>query len=107
MKIGYVRVSKDDQNLDLQLDALSRVGCEQIFTDQGVSRATIEREGLSRLSRQPGKVTCWLSGSWTAWRCLLKLPSQASDKRPARQRCEVFQERRMDSHILVEQIFAL
>ncbi|SEG16690.1 Site-specific DNA recombinase [Nitrosospira multiformis ATCC 25196] len=48
MKIGYARVSTDDQNLDLQMDALSRVGCERIFTDQGVSGATIEREGLSQ-----------------------------------------------------------
>jgi len=33
MKIGYVRVSKDDQNPDLQLTALKQAGCKQIFTD--------------------------------------------------------------------------
>ena len=48
MKIGYARVSTDDQNLDLQLDALTRAGCERVFTDHGVSGATIEREGLSQ-----------------------------------------------------------
>ena len=48
MKIGYARVSTDDQNLDLQMDALNKAGCERIFTDHGVSGATIEREGLSQ-----------------------------------------------------------
>ncbi|PTQ83158.1 DNA invertase Pin-like site-specific DNA recombinase [Nitrosospira multiformis] len=55
MKIGYARVSTDDQNLDLQLDALGRAGCERIFTDQGVSGATIEREGLSQAIAAVGK----------------------------------------------------
>ncbi len=55
MKIGYARVSTDDQNLDLQLDALTRAGCERVFTDHGVSGATIEREGLSQAIAAVGK----------------------------------------------------
>jgi len=38
-------VSTRDQNLELQLDALNKVGCERIFTDK-LSGAHVERPGL-------------------------------------------------------------
>ena len=45
-KIGYARVSTDDQNLDLQLDALRGAGCDQVFIDEGISGTVRDREGL-------------------------------------------------------------
>jgi DNA invertase Pin-like site-specific DNA recombinase len=44
MLIGYAGVSTQDQTLDLQTDALTRAGCEKIFTDV-TSGAKSERPG--------------------------------------------------------------
>ena len=52
MKIGYARVSTQEQNLDLQRRALSEAGCGRIFEDRGVSGAARKRPGLdAALSR--------------------------------------------------------
>src|SRR6202035_2931827 len=45
MLIGYARVSTSDQTLNLQRDALEKIGCSHIFTDT-ISGATTERQGL-------------------------------------------------------------
>lgn len=45
MLIGYARVSTNEQNLDLQLDAFKQVGCDKVFTDKLTSVAP-ERPGL-------------------------------------------------------------
>ena len=48
MLVGYARVSTDDQNLDLQRDALDKAGCEKTFTDV-MSGSQKERTGLQEL----------------------------------------------------------
>lgn len=48
MKFGYARVSKNDQNLDIQLQKLQAAGCDEIFMEK-VSGAKDERKELNRL----------------------------------------------------------
>lgn len=63
-KIGYARVSTQDQNLDLQIDALQKAGCQKIVTEKasgakvagakkknakGVETDKIERPELHKL----------------------------------------------------------
>ena len=49
MKIGYARVSTDDQSLALQVDALLNAGCDCIFRDEGVSGTLARRPALDQL----------------------------------------------------------
>ena len=48
MRVGYARVSRDEQNLDLQIDALKAAGCEKIYTDK-IGGTTTDRAGLDDL----------------------------------------------------------
>src|SRR6266852_3319482 len=45
MKIGYVRVSKQEQHEALQIDALKEAGCEKWFVDK-ITGSKAERKGL-------------------------------------------------------------
>ncbi len=48
MKIGYVRVSKQEQNEALQRDALKEAGCDKYFSDK-MTGSQFERKGLEEL----------------------------------------------------------
>lgn len=61
MLIGYVRVSTIDQILELQLEALNRLDCDQIFEDK-ISGAKSKRPGLDKMMKKlrPGDtVVVW------------------------------------------------
>jgi DNA invertase Pin-like site-specific DNA recombinase len=47
MKIGYARVSTDEQNLEPQQQALRAAGCRHIIKDKGISGADRSRPGLN------------------------------------------------------------
>jgi len=53
MRIGYARVSTQDQKLDLQLQALKAAGCELILEDQ-TSGTKAKRPGLDQVLAKLG-----------------------------------------------------
>ncbi len=61
MLIGYARVSTQDQTLNLQKDALEKIGCTRIFTDT-ISGAATERKGLEEalaFAREGDALVVW------------------------------------------------
>ena len=51
MRIGYARVSTEDQSLTLQLEQLKEAGCEKLYREK-VSGKNLERPELERLLDQ-------------------------------------------------------
>ena len=51
MRIGYVRVSKEEQNEALQMDALKKYGCDKIFHEKisGISKSRPEFEKVKEI----------------------------------------------------------
>lgn len=64
MKIGYARVSTDDQRLERQLDQLHEIGVERIYTEK-ITGMKFERPELKKLleNLRPGDIviTCDLT----------------------------------------------
>ena len=61
MKIGYARVSTFEQNLDMQLDALHKEDCKQVFTDKvsGVKSSKPAFEKLLAYARPGDTIVVW------------------------------------------------
>lgn len=62
-QVGYLRVSTQDQNLDLQRDAMESNGITKVFEDLGVSGAKTDRPGL-----QAALDYCREGDVFTVWR---------------------------------------
>lgn len=61
MFLGYARISTNDQNLDLQLDALRLHGCKKFYSDI-VSGAKASRPGLDEMlknAREDDVIVIW------------------------------------------------
>lgn len=48
-RLGYARVSTDDQNLDLQRDALARAGCRKVYEERQSGRTAADRPELAHV----------------------------------------------------------
>jgi DNA invertase Pin-like site-specific DNA recombinase len=61
MRVGYGRVSTVEQNLDLQMDALTRAGCERIFTEHasGAQRDRPELAAALKYMREGDVLVVW------------------------------------------------
>jgi len=82
MKIGYARVSTQDQNLELQLSALEKFGCELIFQEK--ASAVKERPELNKLIshlRKQDSVVVWkLDRLGRSLRHLVNLLNELNEK---------------------------
>jgi DNA invertase Pin-like site-specific DNA recombinase len=61
MRIGYARVSTQDQNLNLQKDALKKAGCEKIIVEKasGKNEARAGLEKLREIVRKGDVIVVW------------------------------------------------
>jgi DNA invertase Pin-like site-specific DNA recombinase len=61
MIFGYARVSTQDQNLDLQIDALKQYGVEQIFQEKmtGTKRERPQLDEMLKYLRKGDTVVVW------------------------------------------------
>lgn len=76
MLIGYARVSSSDQNIDLQIEALTQAGCRKILSDT-LSGSRAERPGLTKtleILREGDTLVVWkLDRLWRSVKNLVDL----------------------------------
>lgn len=85
MMVGYARVSTSEQNLDLQIEALKKAGCEKIFTDKVSS--VKHKQGLNEaieFVRQGDSLVVWkLDRLCRSVKDLIDISSKLNDKNVA------------------------
>ncbi|MDP4086033.1 MAG: recombinase family protein [Bacillota bacterium] len=61
MIFGYARVSTQEQNLEMQLDALNKYGCERIFREKmtGTKKERPQLEEMMKLLRKGDKIVIY------------------------------------------------
>jgi DNA invertase Pin-like site-specific DNA recombinase len=64
VRVGYARVSRQDQRLEPQRDALLADGCERVFEEK-VSSREVDRKALRKAFASAEKATCWWWRGWT------------------------------------------
>jgi len=83
MKVGYARVSTQEQLLDLQLDALKKAACERIFTDKvsGIQSLKPDFENLLAFVRAGDTIVIWkLDRLGRSTKGLIELVEQLSQR---------------------------
>ena len=68
MLVAYSRVSTQDQDPALQLDALSTAGCKRVFTEKasGAQRDRPELQAALRYMREDDTLVVWKLIAWRA-----------------------------------------
>lgn len=83
MRVGYARVSTQEQTLNLQTDALQQAGCERLFTDKvsGVKAHKPEFERMMSYLRAGDTIVIWkLDRLGRSTRDLIELVEDLSQK---------------------------
>lgn len=83
MRVGYARVSTQEQTLDSQTDALRQAGCERIYEDKisGMKSHKPEFELMMRFLRKEDTIVIWkLDRLGRSTRGLIELVEEIANK---------------------------
>lgn len=83
MKIGYIRVSTKEQNIERQLDRLNEAGCEKIFIDKrsgkDMGRPELQKM-LEQLRKEDSVVITELSRLGRSLKDIIQLTTEFSER---------------------------